>query len=346
MRLLKFLAVIILLLLGAYTASMYFFVDENKDFTIERQVDYPLEKVYSQFDNLQNFTRWNNYFSSSKTIKIDYYSPYEGEGSAISYTDPAKESDGEMFIRFASKDKGLRYQLFEDNNENPTVIEVKFKKVSENQTHIKWMVHTPKLPVWTRVQNFWTEDRFTENINKSMVSLKNVLGNKVEKDNQLAAIKYDSIMVEKDESQMLLGINVSASNKKDALYRNLLMNFNKVYNFVTIDLGKKDDEFGFPVMIADPDNFKDKEISYYLGIPLSKKEGVTDNNFSFRTVNGAEKYIIYYRGSFESSVKAVQQLVQKAKKDEFRYGDVSFTFIEPPVENQNVNLKISLSVFK
>lgn len=346
MRLLKFLALIILFLLGAYTASMYFFVDEDKDFTIERQIDYPLEKVYSQFENFQSFTRWNNYFSSSKTIKIDYYSPYEGEGSAISYKDPVKENDGEMFIRFASKDKGLRYQLFEDDNENPTVIEVKFKKVSENKTHIKWVVHTPKLPVWTRVQNFWTEDRFTENINKSMVNLKNVLGNKVEKDNQLAAIKYDSIMVEKEDSQMLLGINVSASNKKDALYRNLLMNYNKVYNFVTIDLGKKDDEFGYPMMIADPDNFKDKEISYYIGIPLSKKEGVSDNNFSFRTVNAAEKYIIYYRGSFEGSVKAVQQLMQKAKKDEFRYGDVSHTFIEPPIENQNINVKISLTVFK
>ncbi|WP_312076077.1 polyketide cyclase [Chryseobacterium sp.] len=346
MRLLKFLAVIILLLIGAYAASMYFFVDENKDFTIEREVDYPLAKVYSQFDNLQNFTRWNNYYSSSKTIKIDYYSPYEGEGSAISYKDPAKDSDGEMFIRYAKQDKGLRYQLFEGDNENPTVIEVKFEKVSDEKTHIKWVVHTPKLPVWTRVQNFWTEDRFTENINKSMVNLKNVLGNKVEKDNQLAAIKYDSIMVEKDESQMLLGVNVSTSNKKDALYKNLSMNYNKVYNFVTIDLGKKDDEFGYPMMISDPDNFKDKEISYFVGIPLSKKEGVSDNNFSFRTINGAEKYIIYYKGNFAGSVKAIQQLVQKAKKDEFRYGDVSHTFIEPPVENQDVNVKISLSVFK
>lgn len=325
---------------------MYFFVDEDKDFTIERQVDYPVQKVYSQFDNLQSFTRWNNYFSSSKTIKIEYYSPYEGEGSAISYRDPANDNDGEMFIRFARKYKGLRYQLFEGDNENPTVIEVKFKAVAENKTHIKWVVHTPKLPVWTRVQNFWTEDRFTENINKSMINLKNVLGNKVEREGQLAAIKYDSIMVEKDDSQMLLGINVSASNKKDALYRNLVMNYNKVFNFVTIDLGKKEDEFGFPVMIADPDNFKDKEISYYLGIPLSKKEGVTDNNFSFRTVNSGDRYIIYYKGSFEGSVKAVHQLVQKAEKDDFRYGDVSHTFIEPPIENQNINVKISLSVFK
>jgi intergrase/recombinase len=39
---------------------------------------------------------------------------------------------------------------------------------------ITWYVHTPKLSVWRRVENFWTEDRFAENINKSMVNLKNV----------------------------------------------------------------------------------------------------------------------------------------------------------------------------
>ena len=41
-----------------------------------------------------------------------------------------------------------------------------------------------------------------------------------------------------------------------------------------------------------------------------------------------------------------QQLIQKAKKDQMRYGDISQTFIEAPVEDQNVNIKLSLSVYK
>ncbi len=192
----------------------------------------------------------------------------------------------------------MRYQLFEDEDENPTLIDVKFKAVSPQKTKITWFVHTPKLPVLSRAQNFWTEDKFTENIDKSMVNLKNVLGNKVEKDNQLASIKYDSIMIEKEEARMILGISVSTSNKKDALYKNIVMNYNKVYNFVTMDLGKKDDEFGYPILITDADNFKDKEVSYYFGIPLSKKFGVNDNNFSFRSVSPTQNYVMYYRGTY------------------------------------------------
>ncbi|UWX61629.1 SRPBCC domain-containing protein [Chryseobacterium oranimense] len=346
MRFFKIIAVILVLVVGAYAASMYFFVDENKDFKIEKEIDYPLDKVFSQFNNLQHFTRWNNFFTSSPSIDIDYYTPYEGQGSAISYVDPKNDTDGEMFIRYENPAKSLRYQLFEDRNENPTVVDVQFKAVSPDKTKITWYVHTPKLSVLRRVENFWTEDRFAENINKSMVNLKNVLGNKVEKDNQMASIKYDSLMVENEENKLLLGINVSASNKKEALYKNIVMNYSKIYNYVTMDLGKKDDEFGFPVLITDADNYKDKEVSYFLGIPLSKKIGVPDNNFSFRTVNPSQNYVIYYKGNYEGRIRAVQQLIQKAKKDEMRFGDIRQTFIERPVEGQEVNIKLSLSVYK
>lgn len=346
MRFFKIIAVIVVLLVGAYAASMYYFVDESKEFTIEKEVDYPLEKVFNQFNNLQNFTRWNNFFSSSKSITIDYYSPYEGKGSAISYNDPKSKDGGEMFIRYENPNKTLRYQLFEDEDENPTLIDVKFTAVSAEKTKITWYVHTPKLSVLSRAQNFWTEDKFADNIEKSMLNLKNVLGNKVEKDNQLAAIKYDSLMVEKEEAKMILGINVSTSNKKDALYKNIVMNYNKVNNFVTMDLGKKNDEVGYPVLITDADNFKDKEVSYFFGIPLSKKIGVNDNNFNFRSVNPTENYVIYYKGTYPGRIKAIQQLIQKAKKDEMRYGDVYQTFIEPPVDGQDVNLKLSLSVYR
>jgi Cell shape-determining protein len=342
----KIFTVIVLFLVGAYALSMYYFVDESKNFQIEKEIDYPVDKVFSQFNNLQNFTRWNNFFKSSQSIDIDYYTPYEGQGSAISYEDPKNGNQGEMFIRYENPNRTLRYQLFENRNENPTLVDVKFKAVSAERTKITWYVHTPKLSVLSRVKNFWTEDRFAENIDKSMVNLKNVLGNKVEKDNQLAAIKYDSLMVENEEEKLLLGINVSTSNKKDALYRNIVMNYNKVYNYVTMDLGKKDDEFGYPMLITDADNYKDKEVSYFLGIPLSKKMGITDNNFSFRTVNSSQNYVLYYKGTYAGRVKAIQQLIQKAKNDEMRYGDVQQTFIERPVDGQDVNLKLSLTVFK
>ncbi len=346
MRFVKFFVIIAAVLVGAYAASMYYFVDESKDFKVEKEIDYPLNEVFSQFNNLQNFSRWNNYFSSSKTMHIDFYQPYEGQGSSMSYNDKVTDKNGELFIRYENPLKSLRYQLFESENENPSLIDIKFVPAGEQKTKITWMIHTPKLNVWKRAENLWTEDRFVENIDKSMVNLKNVMSNKVAKANLASSIKYDTLMIEKEEGQLLLGINVSTSNKKDALVRNVVMNYNKVFNFVHMDLGKSDDEFGYPILITDADNYKDKEVSYFMGVPISKRVGVSDNNFSFRTVNGAEMYVMYYKGQYANRVKAIQQLLQKAKKDEMRNGDLQQTFLESPSEDGEVVMKLSLPVFK
>ena len=114
-------------------------------------------------------------------------------------------------------------------------------------------------------------------------------------------------------------------------FKNIVMNHNKVLNYVKMDLAKRDDEYGEPVLITDADNFKDKEVSYYYGIPLSKRVGVSDNNFSFRTLNASRIYVIYYQGTYAGRVKAIQQLLLKAKRDTMRTGDlqpVSYTHLD------------------
>ncbi|WP_346985532.1 hypothetical protein [Chryseobacterium sp. POE27] len=79
---------------------------------------------------------------------------------------------------------------------------------------------------------------------------------------------------------------------------------------------------------------------------MSKKIGLTDNNFSFRTQAATQNYVMYYKGNYAGRVKAIQQLIQKARKDEMRFNDIRQTFIERPMDDQDVNMKLSLSVFK
>jgi len=173
-----------------------------------------------------------------------------------------------------------------------------------------------------------------------------ILGNKVQKDRQLQNIKFDSLMIEDAEGQLLLGVNVSAKNGKDALFRNIVLNHNKTLNFIKIDLAKKEDEYGEPVLITDADNYKDKEISYYYGIPVSSRVGISDNNFTFRTVNASRNYIMYYRGSYAGRIKAIQQILQQAKRDTLRTGDLQQTFLDEPSQENNTMIKLSVPVFR
>ena len=345
MRWLKFGIVGIVFILALYAISMSF-VAENKSFTMQKEINFPVEKVFPQFNNLQNFSRWNSFFVDNPNLSFDFFTPYEGQGSSMSYH-TKKDNDlfGDFFIRYQNPNKTLRYQLFDGKTNNPYLIDVKFIPKGQATTII-WHFNTPKQPLLKRSLNLFSEDYFADNLDRSMKTLANILSNKVDKEQQRENMKFDSIMVENKESQLLLGVNVNSKNVKNLLFENIVLNHNKVSNFVKIDLGKKEDEFGEPVLITDADNFKDKEISYFYGIPLSKKVPVSDNNFSFRTINASKNLVMYYRGSFSGRISAIQDLISKAKGDTLKVGDLQQTFLEEPVDEKNAVIKFSLPVFR
>lgn len=345
MRWLKYGTFIIIFLLAVYAVSMSF-VEESKNFTIEKEINYPVEKVFPQFNNLQNFSRWNAFFADNDQLRFDYFTPYEGKGSSMTFKDKKNEDIfGDLFIRYQNLNKTLRFQLFEGKKSNPYLIDVKFTP-NQSKTKITWYIQTPKQPFLKRSLNLLSEDDIADQIDQSMKNLFTILGNKVDREKLRESIKFDSLMVEQNEGQLLLGVNVNSKNEKNVLFKNIIMNHNKVVNYVKMDLGKKNDEYGEPILITDADNFKDKEISYFYGIPLSKRVGVSDNNFSFRTLNASQNYVMYYRGSYEGRIKSIQQLLLKAKNEEMRTGDLQQTFLEEPAENNNTIIKLSLPVFR
>jgi effector-binding domain-containing protein len=264
----------------------------------------------------------------------------------MNYQNMKTKSDyGDLFIRYENHFSSLKYQLYEGTNHTPYKIDLKFIP-NKNTTKIIWYITTPRTSFLGRAYNLISEDYIASTIDKSMINLSQVLGGKVDKEILLSNIKYDTLMVEKQNGFLLLGVNVSSVNKKGELIKNIELNHGKVYNFVTKDLGKKEDEFGAPVLITDARAYKNKEVSYYYGIPLSKRVGVSDNNFSFRTVGSTDSYVMYYQGKYDGRIKAINQLLDKAKKDSMRNGELQEMFIEAPNSRADVKIKLTLPVFR
>lgn len=344
MRWIRYGILVIIVVVAAYALSLRFGA-ESKTFSVEREIDFPLTKVYPQFSNLQNYTRWNSTFTSQPELTYSFFSPYEGAGSALKYH-LKKDGDkrGELFIRYARDPVALRYEWFDGDSEKPYLIDVRFKKL-QNRTRVSWLVRTPKQPFFGK-SNLISPENFEEEVSRSMKNLTAVLGNKIEQEKRKESIRFDTVFVEQRQGGLLLGVNVNSATEKNALFRNIVMNHNKVLNFVTADLGKKEDEFGTPVLITDADNFKNREISYFYGAALPKRIAVSDNSFTFRTVNASKVYAIYYRGPYSGRVQAIQQLLQRAKKDTMRSADIYQTFLEEPSTENNTVLKLSLPVYR
>ena len=85
MRWIKVSIISILLAIGGYALVIYYWTDESQLITIQKEINYPIDKVFPQFSNLQNFTRWNLYFSDSERLSIQYFEPYQGQGSSLTF---------------------------------------------------------------------------------------------------------------------------------------------------------------------------------------------------------------------------------------------------------------------
>lgn len=344
MRKFKLIAITVFIITAIYVWFTRVY-EEEKVFVVKKEVSYPVEKVFSQFENLQNFTKWNTQFILDKKYKYTYFQPYEGEGSAISFLNPKNEKDfGQIYIRSLKANKFIQYEFYKKNDKIPYIIKVSFLPKGE-KTKLIWDIETPKITLMESFLGSVTDEDIEYSIEQSMKGLTNLLSGKIEKDVMISQIKYDSIMIEEQEERLLLGLNVSANNQKGNLFKNINLNHNKLSSFLEKDLSKSDDEFGLPILLTEMGNLKNKEISYFYGVPLPKEEKISDRNFVFRKQNKSKIYTIYYKGKYENRRRSIEQLANRIKRDSLKNGMLEELFVEEPSEEKDVILKISLPVY-
>ena len=343
MRWIKYI-LLSLILLGGIGLNILNTHDENKNFIIKKEISYNVSKIFPQFVNFQNFTRWNHQFSSGQKYSFSYFSPYEGKGSSIKYINTHNPTDfGEIFIRNSKPNKTIKYEIYENGISTPYKIEIKFIPKGK-KTQLVWLIEMPKISLLKRFIKSISQEEIETKIEQNMKNLNRILSKKVEREIMFGQIKYDSIMIEEQEEKLLIGINTN--NQKGNLFKNININHNKLISLVTKDLAKIEDEFGLPILITEASNLKDKEISYFYGIPLSQQEKISDNNFIFKKVKSSKVYSIYYKGKYEQRISAINQLLNQIKKDSLKRGMLEEDFLEAPSENKDVILKISFPVTK
>ncbi len=345
MRWIRFAVIFAILLLTGYGVSLLLEKD-SEQYTFEKQLDYPVDKVFPMFNDLQQFARWNALLKGSETAQTHFFRPYQGKGASLSFSDPESDRFLELFIRYHNPNATLRYQLFEGTEGLPYTIDLKFIAPSAEKTTIRWSVKTPSRSVFKSALSRWSPEEFEGLMDKSLSELFVLLSNRVDRDQLLSNITYDSLMVEEFEGALLLGVNVSATNRNEALFKTIVLNHNKTFNFITTDLKKDQEQFGFPVLVTQAAPSKASEVSYFYGFPVKQRIGLSDNNFSFKTLNASKSYVIYYKGPYEKRQAVISKLISKAKADSMRFGELSQRFFAPPRENAEVNLKLSLPVYR
>lgn len=341
MRWFRYLIVILCLFLIGYFWTIFSIRDNNEVFKGKTEINYPMEKIIPQFRNLQLFTQWNEYFQINKDLKIDYFLPHEGKGSSISFSENKNNIKGDLMIK-EEKDQFIRYYIFEKNNTQPHILDLRFSGKNK-KTNISWTLKNSKQEAEEPFFGYESEEGFYKFIDKSTDNLKYILAHRIDKEEQLKNIKFDTIFTENFSSELTLG--VSTLSKSGLLFKNIIKDYNKVYNFMKTDLQKKEEQIDFLILINSTQNPKAKESSYFLGVPISKKENFSDNNFNYKNLPSSKSYTIFYKGLYQNRLSAVQKIKYLAKKNNETEEMLIQTFISPPEdEKKPLIMKFTLLV--
>ena len=176
-----------------------------------------------------------------------------------------------------------------------------------------------------------------------MKNLNSLLGGKIDREIILSNINYDTLMVETQKAQILIGVAANTMNKSKEVFSNVVINHNKVVNFVEKDLEKKPDEYGLPMIVYNPSALKDKEFSYFYGVPVPARMRVNDNNFIFRDYTQQKVYVKYFKGPYHTRERAISEISKQISGDSLQVSQIFETVLQEPQKDSDAVLKISVS---
>lgn len=344
MKWIKQIGVIILVIVGIYSVSMLY-VKEYQEFTVDNYVNFSRDKVYKEFVNLRNLSTWYQFTESTEGVSFLYFTPYSGVGSSMHFNDKKEKEQGDIFIRKAVPQQKIEYQLFEGKESLPFLVDVAFIAQGADKTMLKWHVRTPARSFLKRSVNLIFEEDFKSRLQQSIQNLEDVLIKKVDRQAELDAIRYDTILIEQQPAELLIGLSVNAENRhRGDFYTSVQKHYNSLLVFLTQDLKRKDDEYGIPRLIMRSGDRYKKEIPYFIGAKVNRKFEHKNNNFIFKETKAGIFLVQYYKGPYEARGKVVRSLIREAEQRKLTPGELREVIVQAPDDEGVTILKIMLEI--
>lgn len=319
-------------------------MDKTQEIQVEKKIMVSPKLVAEELADFQKMTSWLD-FGESKTA-YDFFTPYQGQGAAMKYSisdSEGRKTAGDAFLRKLKNNSHFFYQIYSDDQPYPTNVKVDLTTKDSTET-------------WVRLQIFKKDRRFsnlfsalsgTEEEEKWLIEqlglLEKDLKNRMGKEQNLNALKMDSIFKTTEKSMLVLGTVSALSRDKDTWEKSLQIVENKAKSMVINDLGYKENQLGNPVMLLNAAQVSVSGVSMTYGYPVTDKKKLDNFNFNYLPVPERNVYTMYHTGSLRDINAVSQRLQNAAKADQAGIGKLSIQFLKTDSKKAEYLMKVSLS---
>ncbi|MDR2121646.1 MAG: hypothetical protein LBP34_00840 [Flavobacteriaceae bacterium] len=252
------------------------FLSKNIEIHTSRSFNNPISEVFLEFNDLENYGTWGLLINDdSINTRINYFSPYKGEGSSLTWLNK-KDTDigkGEYKILVSSINRYIKSQIIFVETGVVCVEDIYFK--SENgMTQVSVRLKTEDFSYFNRIFAYLYATKLEEDLKNSLEKL----ANKLSKDNSnKELIAGDTEYVDFQGTQLLAIKNETSTNIED-IYKAMHKSLQDITEYLTDSLRYIPTDIKNPIAYYTTFDTINKVAVFYSGYPVKLDAFFPDND--------------------------------------------------------------------
>ncbi|ADX67124.1 GyrI-like domain-containing protein [Weeksella virosa] len=304
----------------------------------ELELDAPVGLVYEEFNNLQNFSQWEDFMADDEEVKkeispnprdINAYLRWQSEKSDI--------GNGELKIVDNSINEFVLYEV--DNSgwtENGTLL-VTFEATNNSKTIIKVRYESQKMPYLYRWYNLF--QREDNKIEKSLNQLDEYVKTDLKKQRKEGKLIVGEYQIYDMPDKSLIAMKSESNLNEKKILSKIDESFEAIYDVLVNKEEEWHMDLGFPTIYYSTWDTIKKHTTFYSGIPFN--ENFPMNKKLQKVIIPKGKYLLTLHIGPRSKKAITMTLMRKyAESQQLKLGEKYWeVFLNDPKETDSLLLQ-------
>ena len=307
---------LILIVLAVLLIPM--FLPNQIDAIAEKEFDVPAGIIFEDFNNLNEFSKWEPWTSNDSLAEKEFYSPYRGKGAGYKWT--SSNNSGEITILKSEANQWIEYKMVGYNLGEKSKMKVEFSPVTKSKTLVKWSISSEKLDYFSRYYTYFTSEKLNDKLEEGLMTLENSLKTASLTPEQAQSLQPEVITKESFEGLKLLVVQNTASLDEDEINTATEESFGLIYSYLVDFIKVSPNELNNPITYFEFIDTARKETKFYCGYPLTESINPGEGMQLF-SIPASEALVCIHKGDYSTLSSTLSKMKEYAKLNKLKLGN-------------------------
>ncbi|MDD3458843.1 MAG: GyrI-like domain-containing protein [Weeksellaceae bacterium] len=303
------------ILILAFTALLIVpvFLPNKIEVNTEREFHLPAGILFEEFNNMNNFSKWEPWAAADSLATQEFYSPYAGKGAG--YQSQTKGKNRILTITESLKNKKIRYNMENFDLGSEAEMLVEFLPSDSVNTIINWKIETKKIGYFSRYYTYFTSNNLRETLNKGFDRLEKLLETTALNEEQAKSLQPGMIETELFEGKKIISVVNETTLDEDEVKTAVEESLGLIYSYLTDYLKLPQEQIGQPITYFDFINTATENAKFHSGYPIIESVQLGEG-MELLPLPAVKAVVSIHKGNYSSIQQTISKMNSYAKENQ------------------------------